>query len=172
MKRGLVGGVVLVLILGAVQAASTDNAVTVTATQLSSSPNTDASNVAAVPNGTGVNIVGRQGGWYHVKLDSGQDGWLPMTSIKYAGANTASASSGSAGSSVLSIFSSGRDAAGGTAATTGVRGLNTGDIANAKPDPAAVALLDKWQQNPTTAKQYAAALPVTATSVAYIPKGK
>ena len=156
MRRWL-GLAILLLLLGVVHAAAVATAQTVVAGNLNSGPHSDASVVAAVPNATGVTVIERQGGWYHVRLDSGQDGWLPMTSIRYNGGSTAQAST-----DWSSLFQSGRSGAGGATATTGVRGLNTGDIANATPNPAAVRELDKWQAKPGAAKDFAAGLPLKA----------
>src|SRR5579871_6121814 len=129
----------LLLALGAVHAAASSTAQTVVAGNIVSGPHSDASVVTAVPNGTAVTVLERQGGWYHVKTAEGQDGWLPMTSIRYDASSGGTATSGT---DWASLFNSGRSGSGGTTASTGVRGLNTGDIANAKPDPAAVASLD------------------------------
>jgi uncharacterized protein YgiM (DUF1202 family) len=166
MNRWL-GLLTIILILGAVHAAAVSTAQTVVAGNITSSPNSDAKVVAAVPNATGVSIIERQGGWYHVRLASGQDGWLPMTSIRYNSGATGTAQS----TDWSSLFQSGRSGAAGSTATTGVRGLNTGDIANAKPDEKAVAELDKWKAKPNEAKNYAAALPLTADpKIAWLPK--
>ncbi|HEX2669048.1 MAG TPA: SH3 domain-containing protein [Gammaproteobacteria bacterium] len=169
MRRWSIGIAVLLLVLGAVHAASTSTAQTVVAGNLTSGPYSDASIVAPVPNAAQVTIIERQGGWYHVRLDSGKDGWLPMTSIRL---NSTSTGSGW-GTSWFSLFQSGRSGASGSTATTGVRGLNTGDIQNAKPDPKAVAELDQWQMKPAQAQAYAERLPLTAKpDIAYIPKVK
>ncbi|HEX4300479.1 MAG TPA: SH3 domain-containing protein [Gammaproteobacteria bacterium] len=155
------------LALGVLHAAAVSTAQTVVAGNITSGPNSDASVVAAVPNATGVSIIERQGGWYHVRLASGQDGWLPMTSIRYNSGTTGTAQS----TDWSSLFQSGRSGAAGSTATTGVRGLNTGDIANAVPNPKAVAELDQWQAKPGQAKNFAAALPLTADpKIAWLPK--
>jgi uncharacterized protein YgiM (DUF1202 family) len=158
------------LAFGVLHAAAVSTAQTVVAGNITSSPNSDASVVADVPNATGVSIIERQGGWYHVRLASGQDGWLPMTSIRF---NSGSAATTQTSTDWSSLFQSGRAGASGTTATTGVRGLNTGDIANAKPDEKAVAELDDWKAKPNQAKNFAAALPLTANpKIAYLPKVK
>ena len=159
----------LLLVLGALHAAAVSTAQTVVAGNLTSTPNSDASVVAAVPNATGVSIIERQGGWYHVRLASGQDGWLPMTSIRFDSGTTGTAQS----TDWSSLFQSGRSGASGSTATTGVRGLNTGDIANAKPDIKAVESLDKWQAKPGEAKAFAAKVPLDANDkIGYLPEVK
>jgi hypothetical protein len=168
MRRWL-GISLLLLVFGVLRAAAVSTAQTVVAGNLNSAPNTDASVVTAIPNATGVSIIERQGGWYHVRLDSGQDGWLPMTSIRFNSGTTGTAQS----TDWSGLFQSGRSGAGGTTATTGVRGLNTGDIANAVPDPKAVDELNQWQATPDQAKTFAAALPLTADpKIDYLKKVK
>ena len=161
--------VALLLVLGALHAAATSTAQTVVAGNITSSPASDASVVAAVPNATSVSIIERQGGWYHVRLGTGQDGWLPMTSIRFNSGTTGTTQS----TDWSSLFQSGRSGASGDTATTGVRGLNTGDIANAKPDIKAVESLDKWQAKPGEAKAYAAKVPLEANDkIGYLPEVK
>jgi hypothetical protein len=173
MKRALLIAVTL-LVLGTVQADSGTSAMTVAAAKLNDGPYSDANTLSTVPVNTGLTILARQGGWYHVRLGSGQMGWVPMTNLRLnaAGGGGSNAPASAGGSSFFSLFESGRSGAGGTTATTGVRGLNTGDIANAQPDPAAVALLDQWIQKPDAAKSYAAALPLTAVKVDNLPEKK
>ena len=177
MKRALLLGVLLLLVLGGVQADSGSAATTVVTANLNDGPYSDANTIASVPANTAVTIVERQGGWYHVRMASGQDGWLPMTSLQLGAANGASTTSASANASSgwkswFSLFESGRSGASGTTATTGVRGLNTGDIANAKPNPEAVTALEQWAQKPQDATQFAQALPLKAAKVDYLPKVK
>ena len=169
MRRWLGLGAAMLWVLGAVHAAAGSDAATIVGTQLASGPHSDADVVAPVPSGTAVNVIERQGGWYHVHLASGQDGWLPMTSIRYNG-GTGGASSGNTNWS--SLFESGRSGAGGTTATTGVRGLNTGDIANAVPDPAAVQALEQWAMKAEEARQFANQLPLKDVSTGYLPETK
>jgi len=179
MRRSLLLGALLLLTLGVVQADTGSAAQTVVAGNLNDGPYSDANVVTAVPVNTSVNIIERQGGWYHVKLASGQDGWMPMTSLELgnpSGASTTAASNNSSSSSGwtswFSLFESGRSGASGTTATTGVRGLNTGDIANAQPNPAAVAELDQWTMKPADATAFAQQLPLKAVKVDYLPKVK
>lgn len=159
----------IMLILGAVHAAAVSTAQTVVAGKLTSGPHSDASVVTDIPNGATVTVIERQGGWYHVRTAAGQDGWLPMTSIRY---NNSGSGAKAPGTDWAGLFNSGRSGSGGSTATTGVRGLNTGDIANAKPDIAAVEGLDKSQAKPQEAKDFAAAVPLTANKIGYLPEVK
>ena len=179
MKRALFLGVMLLLVLGVVQADSGSAAQTVVTANMNDGPYSDANVVTSVPTNTSLTIIERQGGWYHVRLASGQDGWLPMTSLQLgsgsstASANNSGSSSKSSGwTSWFSLFESGRSGASGTTATTGVRGLNTGDIANAKPNPEAVTELDQWMAKPPDANQFANQLPLKPIKLDYLPKAK
>ena len=167
MTRWL-GLALLLLALGAVHAAASSTAQTVVAGNLVSGPHSDASVVAAIPNGTAITVIERQGGWYHVRTTAGQDGWLPMTSIRYDSTSNGAAAPGT---DWASLFNSGRSGAGGGTASTGVRGLNTGDIANAKPDPSAVAGLERWTAKPAEAKDFANDIPLKANpKIGWLPK--
>ena len=174
MRRALIIGVLLLATLGVVQADSGSNAQTVVAGNMNDGPYSDANPIGNVPVNTNVTVLSRQGGWYKVRLPTGQIGWLPMTDLRLgnpgSGGTNAPASSGSHG--FFSLFESGRSGASGTTATTGVRGLNTGDIANAKPDPAAVAELDQWMVKPPVAVSFAGALKLQAEKIGYLPKEK
>jgi len=175
MRRALLLGVLLLLVLGGVQADSGSAAQTVVTANMNDGPYSDANVITSVPSNTGVTIIERQGGWYHVRLASGQEGWLPMTSLELgsgSSATSASANSSSGWKSWFSLFESGRSGASGTTATTGVRGLNTGDIANAKPDPDAVTELNQWMAKPDDARQFAADLQLKPVKVDYLPKAK
>lgn len=173
MRRSLFIGALLLLVLGVVQADSGNTAQTVTGGNLNDGPYSDANVIGNVPVNTNVTIIERQGGWYHVRTNTGQNGWLPMTNLRLnyggSGSNT---SSGSSSSGFFSLFESGRSGAAGTTATTGVRGLNTGDIANAVPDPQAVTELNQWTAKPKDATQFAAQLPAKAVKVDYLPQVK
>lgn len=158
----------LAVVLGAVRADSASSAQTIVEGSLNSAPYSDAQAVVAVPSNTAVTILERQGGWYHVRLATGQDGWMPMTSLRL----NSQSSGGGWGTSWFHLFESGRSGASGTTATTGVRGLNTGDIANAKPDPAAVNQVDKWQVKPPEARAFASQLDLKDEQVGYLPEVK
>jgi uncharacterized protein YgiM (DUF1202 family) len=162
----------LLMTLAVHAAASQSTAQTVLETPLNSAPYSDASAVTTLPAGTNITIIERQGGWYHVRLNSGQDGWLQMTSIRMDNASSGSSGSGWGFGWLSSLFESGRSGATGVTATTGVRGLNTGDIANAKPDPQAAKEITAWSATPQQARQFAQQLDLKAVQVPYLPEVK
>lgn len=168
MKRGAILGATLLLVLGMVHAASQTNAQTVANISLNDGPYTDAHATVAVPQNTGVTILARQGGWYHVRLISGQDGWVPMTSLRFQ-SNAGSNPGSSWDKNAFNLFEGGRAGASGTTATTGVRGLNEGTIQNATPDPQAVLALAKYAATPDVARNFAAKLKLKSEQVTYLP---
>jgi hypothetical protein len=178
MKRSLFTGAMLLLALGVVQADSGTTAQTVVSGNMNDGPYSDAKVVTSVPVNTNLTIIERQGGWYHVRLASGQLGWVRMTNLRLNGAGSGGSGSGSSTpaksttSSFFSLFESGRSGASGTTATTGVRGLNTGDIANAKPNLQAVTDLAQWAAKPDAAREFAKQLPAKAVKVDSLPKVK
>ncbi|MFI4921341.1 MAG: SH3 domain-containing protein [Gammaproteobacteria bacterium] len=153
------------LALGAMAAGRPD-AYTVSATPLTTGPFTDAAPVSTLAAHTSVSVLLRKGGWYQVSLDSGQSGWLRMTALKFT--SVAGEARNSVLVGLLGLFESGRSGANGTTSSTGVRGLNTGDIAAAKPDTAAVDGLKDWATTPDEARQYSAALPLRPYTVSYL----
>lgn len=169
MRRWLALSAAMLLVLGTVYAAAGSDASTIVDAKLADGPHSDAGVVAPMPSGTAVSVIERRGGWYHVRLASGQDGWVPMTSIRYNGGSSGASSSSTNWSS---LFESGRSGAGGTTATTGVRGLNTGDIAKAVPDPAAVKSLEQWAMQPPQARQFAGQLALKDVTAGYLPEVK
>jgi len=172
MKRWGVILLTLLLVTVAVHATSQSTAQTVLETPLNSAPYSDATPITTLPSGTNITIIERQGGWYHVRLNSGQDGWLQMTSIRMNNTSSGSSGSGWGFGWLSSLFESGRSGATGVTATTGVRGLNTGDIANAKPDPQATNEITAWSATPQQARQFAQQLDLKPEEVPYLPQVK
>lgn len=158
---------ILLVTLG-VHAASQSSAQTIMDTPLNNAPYSDAGTIVTLPASTSITILSRQGGWYHVRLDSGQDGWLRMTSIRLNSGSTSGSTWGLGW--VFQLFESGRSGATGTTATTGVRGLNTGNIANAKPDAQAVNRLRAWTATPEEARAFAQQLGLKAQPIPYLPE--
>jgi len=171
MRSGLALAAVLLLALGVTYAAARPGAQLIVESKLTDGPHSDAHSLASVPVNTGVTILGRQGGWYHVRLDSGKDGWLPMTSLRLNGSGSTAPAAPAQQNGIAALFNSGRSGASGSTASTGVRGLNTGDIENAQPDPQAVTAIEAWSAKPDEARQYAAGVALQPQKVDYLPKG-
>ncbi|HEV2332522.1 MAG TPA: SH3 domain-containing protein [Gammaproteobacteria bacterium] len=148
--------------------AAMSRAHTVVATLLNAAPASDAKAVANLAANTDLDVSTRSGGWYEVRTAQGQSGWLVMTAIKFAHNATGT----TWGTSWFDLFESGRTGAGGTTATLGVRGLNTGTIENATPAPAAVSAIGAYAVDPANASAFAQALGLKAVKVDYLGDDK
>ena len=100
-------------------------------TELKKDPASDAPTVAELAENTTVEALERRGGWTRVKA-GGAEGWVKMLALRY-GAGGA----GKQGDSGLTqLFNVARTGSSGTQVTTGVRGLDSEQIANAQPNAA------------------------------------
>lgn len=99
------------------------------ATELKKEPATDAPSVAELAENTAVDAMERRGGWTRVKAGSAE-GWVKMLALRYGGPGAAR--QGDTGLSQL--FNVARTGSSGTQVTTGVRGLEAEQIANAQPN--------------------------------------
>lgn len=144
-----------------------DSARIVRATDMRDAPYTDARMLELLRAETTVEILERQGGWYHVKLtDSGRQGWVRMSSLRME--QTAEAQAGAGW--FASLFRAGRSSATWTTATTGIRGLKAEDIANAAPDFDEVEQLNGYAASPADARTFAADLKLRHQQIAYLPE--
>jgi len=132
------------------------------ATDLKQEPATDAATVAALAENTTVEVLERKSGWTRVKAQPGE-GWVRMLALRFGG--TAPAKPGATG--VTQLFNVARTGSSGTQVTTGVRGLDAEQIANAQPNPAELAKLEKFAADRDTAAGFAAQGKLSATPVAY-----
>ncbi|HET7921145.1 MAG TPA: SH3 domain-containing protein [Gammaproteobacteria bacterium] len=158
---------VLWLLPAAVFAAGT--ARTIQPTALNTAPYSDAKAMSQLPVNTPVTLEERKGGWYHVRLSDGRQGWLRMVSVRLGEGAAVPAKGGWDPGAIASLFSAGRSSTTGTTATTGVRGLNEGTIQNAVPDPAAVLALTHFDATADSARKFAAALRLKTVKVNYLP---
>ena len=148
------------LLLPAVCAA--DPATLIRATDLKRSPATDAESVVALPANTRVDALERRGGWTRVKAAEGQ-GWVKMLTLRYEGAG--SAKSGDSG--IAQLFNVARTGSSGTQVTTGVRGLDEQQLANAQPNKAELAKMSRFAVQPDAAAAFAAKGKLSAHTVEY-----
>jgi SH3 domain-containing protein len=137
-------------------------ATVIRATELKSEPATDASTVAQLPENTAVEALDRQGGWTRVKAAAGE-GWVKMLALRYGG----SGGTKKGDSGMAQIFNVARTGSSGTQVTTGVRGLDEEKLANAQPNAAELAKLDKFAAEPGAAAGFAAKGKLAAQPVSY-----
>lgn len=139
-----------------------DPATLIRATELKRSPALDAESVAELAAESRVETLERKGGWTRVKADAGT-GWVKMLSLRYEGAG-----SGKAGDSGMAqIFNVARTGSSGTQVTTGVRGLDEQQLANAQPNKAELAKMSRFAARPDAAAAFAAKGELSAHSVEY-----
>ena len=97
-----------------------------------------------------VEIVARNGGWYQLKTTDGKLGWTRMSNVRLVESSQSSVFGQWAG-----LWNSGRSANTRAVATTGVRGLDEQDLANAQPNFAALDSLSQYASNPGDAQHFA-----------------
>jgi len=141
-------------------------ATVIRATELKQEPASDSATLGALAENTAVEVLERKSGWTRVKAQPGE-GWVRMLALRFGGTfgGTAPAKPGATG--VTQLFNVARTGSSGTQVTTGVRGLDAEQIANAQPNPAELSKLEKFAADRDTAAGFAAQGRLSATPVAY-----
>ena len=139
-----------------------DPATLIRAAELKRSPASDAETVVRLAADASVEALERRGGWTRVKAAAGE-GWVKMLALRYDGAGA-----GKSGDSGISqLFNVARTGSSGTQVTTGVRGLDEQQLANAQPNKAELAKMSRFAAAPDAAAAFAAKGKLAARSVAY-----
>jgi hypothetical protein len=136
-------------------------ATVIRATDLKQEPASDAATVAPLAENTTVEALERKGGWTRVKAGSAE-GWVRMLSLRFG---SGAAKPGDTG--VSQLFNVARTGTSGTQVTTGVRGLDAQQLANAQPNPAEIAKLKEFAVERSTASSFAAEGSLAAKPVEY-----
>lgn len=118
------------------------------AESLREKPFADAKVLAPLASGAKVDIVSRNGGWYQVKSGT-KTGWVRMLSVRRATATKTTSVAGVAG------VASGRTGTGAVVTTTGVRGLDSGELTAATFDEVQVAQAEKYRVTGADAAAFA-----------------
>ena len=153
---------ILVLLLLLPLIAAAEPATVIREVEMKQAPATDAATLATLPENTAVDALERKGGWTRVKTSAGE-GWVRMLSLRLGGATTAKPGA----SGLTQAFNVARTGTSGTQTTTGVRGLDADQIANAQPNPAELAKLEKFAADRDAATSFATQGKLSPTSVAY-----
>ena len=98
-------------------------------TELKKEPASDSQTISNLNENTSVDALERKGGWTRVKAPGGE-GWVRMLALRYAGEGAAKPGD----SGVSQLFNVARTGSSGTQVTTGVRGLDADQLANAQPN--------------------------------------
>jgi hypothetical protein len=132
------------------------------ATELKKAPAVDADTVAQLAANSAVDALERKGGWTRVKAAQGE-GWVKMLSLRYGG--PAAARQGDSG--IGELINVARTGSSGTQVTTGVRGLDEQQLANAQPNAAELAKMKGFAAKPDAAAAFAAKGKLSAKPVEY-----
>jgi hypothetical protein len=152
---------VLALLLLLPLLALAEPATVIRATELKQAPATDSPSVAELAENAAVEVLERKGGWTRIKAGSAE-GWVRMLALRYG---ASAAKPGATG--VTQVFNVARTGTSGTQVTTGVRGLDAQDLANAQPNPAELAKLASFAADRDTAAGFAAKGKLAPISVDY-----
>ena len=152
----------LLLLLAVPLLAAAEPATLIRATELKQEPATDATTVAKLPENAAVETLERKGGWTRIKAGA-SEGWVRMLSLRFGGPGEAK--KGDSGLSQL--FNVARTGTSGAQVTTGARGLDAEQLANAQPNPAELAKLAGFAADPDAAASFAAKGKLSATAVEY-----
>ena len=136
-------------------------ATVIRATELRKEPATDSATLAALAENSAVEALERRSGWTRVKAPAGE-GWVRMLALRFG---PTAAQPGASG--VTELFNVARTGTSGTRVTTGVRGLDADQIAQAQPNPAELAKLEKYAADRAAAAGFAAQGKLSATVVEY-----
>ena len=146
-----------------------ESAVTRRATDLRDAPGDKGRSIATLPAQAAVTRTNeRQGPWVQVRTPAGATGWVHLFDI---GPATAAAEGGSSAGNALrgvtGLFGSGRSTQ--TGSTAGIRGLDAQDLANAQPNPAAVAQMEGLRQTEADARTFANSASLRSANVEPLP---
>jgi len=132
-------------------------------TELKQAPATDAPTLATLETSAKVDVLERKGGWTRIKAAGGKEGWVRMLALRYAG--TGEAKSGDSG--VVQLLNVARSGTSGTQVTTGVRGLDKDQLANAQPNAAELKKMEGFGSAKDAAAQVATAGKLEAQRIEY-----
>ena len=152
----------LLLLLALPLLAAAEPATLIRATELKQEPATDAATVAKLPENAAVEALERKGGWTRIKAGAAE-GWVRMLALRFGGPGEAKKGD----SGVTQLFNVARTGTSGAQVTTGARGLDADQLANAQPNPAELAKMDGFAANAEAAASFAAKGKLSATAVEY-----
>jgi hypothetical protein len=135
--------------------------------ELRASPASDAAVVASIAVNAKVDALERKGGWTRVRAEGGREGWVRMLALRYAGAGEVKQGD----SGVAQILNVARTGTSGTQVTTGVRGLDADQLANAKPNEAELKKLQGYAATGDAAAGFAAKGKLEARKIDYPREG-
>lgn len=142
-------------------------ATVIRATEMKQQPATDAAAAGQLAENDKVDALERNGGWTRVKAATGAEGWVRMLSLRYAG--TGAAKQGDPG--VAQALNVARSGTSGAQVTTGVRGLDAEQLANARPNAAELKKMERYSASKDGAEEFAAKGSLQSRRVDYPKEG-
>jgi hypothetical protein len=152
----------LILLLALPSVCAAEPATVIRATDLKQEAATDAATLVALAEGTAVDALERKGGWTRVKAPAGE-GWVKMLALRYGGPGAAKQGD----SGITQLFNVARTGSSGTQVTTGVRGLDDKQLANAQPNPGELAKMKGFAADRSAAAGFASKGKLSAVKVEY-----
>lgn len=159
--KSYIGQLVLLTFLLASFSIVATPAILVVEAKLKSSPAFSGDNLALLSKGETVEIQQRKRGWYQIKRDNQQIGWITLLQVRFKAVEQTS------GSSTISRLVSLRKGHSSVNATTGVRGIGEADIKNATANFAALEKVKEFQVGEFEARQFAKKIPLTTQKIEY-----
>ncbi len=124
---------------------------TVQDTELRAEPSNTAASLGRIGKQASVLVQARQGGWYQIQTGNGQQGWVPLLSLRFA---TTGQTTGS--SNLGSLLSLGSKAAPASGVATGVRGISDEQLKGGGGSlPADLQYLEHFAAQPGEARAFA-----------------
>jgi hypothetical protein len=147
-------------------AGAAELAYTVRPTELKAKPFSDASTLAHLAASSKVDVLGRQASWVEVHND-GARGYVKMLSLRMAaiGANPKAGGANDHLAVLLNVAQTGK---GGSAATTGVKGMSAQLLANPRPNPQALEQMMAYKATPEQVEQFAHTGKLVSTDMDYL----
>jgi len=141
--RAICSGIIVMLCGVVVQSHATTTSAQVTqTTPLKQQPMMQADNITSLQAQQSITINARQGGWYQVQTsdETKLQGWLPLFFVRFTQPTKTAVTPLNLPRS-NSVFKSSQQ----VTSTTGVRGLNRGDIESSTGDFAALVTMQKFE---------------------------
>lgn len=137
-------------------------------TEIRKEPAFDSVALARLAEGAQVEAIERRGGWTRVKSEAGEEGWVRMLLLRHSSAGAPRQGD----SGVVAALNVARTGTSGRQVTTGVRGLDAEQLANAKPNAAELKKLQGYAASRDAAAQFAGQGELQAQKVAYPKEGE
>ena len=132
-------------------------------------PFSDAEVVATLHADGVVAVIKRKGGWYQVESADNVSGWMRMNTLRFGEQKEDKGRGNVRGlRQTLKLFKTGRSGTSGVTVATGIRGLDSADLANSKPDHNALKQLSKYRSDRQASEKFAASAHLTSRELAFV----